>query len=388
MKPDLEQHLRKMLGRLWSELPQALKLTPLSGGDCSEVYRVDCIEERKNNDKTAPLQGPFCLKLGSRLGGQAGQLQAEAIGLLLMAHSISRPQDIPSGSKQNLVPRFAPRPLCWGQVGNLQLLLLEYLPPSGSSGRLHQYPGPEGLAHILYRLHSGPAAEQPPFRLCSRKLGLETTQSLRLEQYWAQLQTGERLGFVCDNFIGRTTQPNLGLDLGSFTPDSQMSREKPGAFPPACEWPEFFDCFRLRPMLEACAAKGLLGSNEHRAGERLCLRLGEILPRLERSSLLHGDLWSGNTLWCGPRPQGAALIDPACYYGHWEADLAMTQLFGGFVPEFYCEYLNLQCAGGDWEPGWPQRCEIYNLYHWLNHLLLFGRSYLGAVRSVLKQFAP
>ena len=77
------------------------------------------------------------------------------------------------------------------------------------------------------------------------------------------------------------------------------------------------------------------------------------------------------------------LIDPAVYVGHHEADLAMTELFGGFSPAFYDAY----CEIIPHNPGYAQRRDIYNLYHLLNHLNIFGGSYLASVRRILKRYA-
>jgi len=97
-----------------------------------------------------------------------------------------------------------------------------------------------------------------------------------------------------------------------------------------------------------------------------------------RPSLLHGDLWSGNAAFTA---QGEpVLFDPAVYCGDREAELAMTELFGGFPGEFYAAYNEVYAL----EAGYAQRKHFYNLYHLLNHLNLFGGGYLGQVRSTLR----
>jgi fructosamine-3-kinase len=77
-----------------------------------------------------------------------------------------------------------------------------------------------------------------------------------------------------------------------------------------------------------------------------------------------------------------AIIDPAAHYGWGEADLAMTSLFGSFPREFYSAYTDIRPL----EPGFRERYPIYNLYHLLNHLYLFGRGYLTQVREILRRF--
>jgi len=96
--------------------------------------------------------------------------------------------------------------------------------------------------------------------------------------------------------------------------------------------------------------------------------------------LIHGDLWSGN-VHCD-RDGNPCLVDPATYWGWAEADLAMTELFGNFNREFYESYESVS----DIEKDWRERSPLYNLYHLLNHLILFGPSYLGNIRSVIKRF--
>ena len=76
------------------------------------------------------------------------------------------------------------------------------------------------------------------------------------------------------------------------------------------------------------------------------------------------------------------LIDPAVYVGHAEADLAMTELFGGFPPTFYAAYREVRPL----QAGYEERRDLYNLYHLLNHLNMFGESYLSAVKSIIEEY--
>jgi len=95
-------------------------------------------------------------------------------------------------------------------------------------------------------------------------------------------------------------------------------------------------------------------------------------------SLLHGDLWGGNWASCNGAP---VIFDPAVYYGDRESDLAMTRLFGGFGRTFYEAY----AAAWPLEPGHETRNDIYQLYHVLNHLNLFGSGYLGRAQQLLRK---
>lgn len=107
--------------------------------------------------------------------------------------------------------------------------------------------------------------------------------------------------------------------------------------------------------------------------ERLAGRLGELIPAAPPPGLLHGDLWGGNILFAHSRV--AALIDPACYYGHREVDVAMLTLFD-HPPDAFFDALSL-------EPGWRERLPVYRLWPLLVHLRLFGSSYRPAVARAL-----
>ena len=95
---------------------------------------------------------------------------------------------------------------------------------------------------------------------------------------------------------------------------------------------------------------------------------------------MHGDLWGGNAI---TGADGKAwLIDPAGYVGNSEADIAMTELFGGFPQVFYDAYNEANPL----QSGYSERRDLYNLYHLLNHLNMFGRGYLNAVKSILREY--
>jgi fructosamine-3-kinase len=135
----------------------------------------------------------------------------------------------------------------------------------------------------------------------------------------------------------------------------------------AHDWPSFWADRRLRchlPYVRPELARRI---------ERLADRLVDLLPRRPKASLLHGDLWGGNVLVSGGRV--AALIDPACYYGDREVDVAMLTLFDR-PPRSFFESLAL-------EPGWERRLPIYRLWPLVVHLRLFGDSYADSVGTAL-----
>lgn len=100
----------------------------------------------------------------------------------------------------------------------------------------------------------------------------------------------------------------------------------------------------------------------------------------DKPALSHGDLWSGNYFADGH--QNPCIFDPAAHYGLREADLAMTELFGRLPQAFYEAYHEAFPLN----PGYEERKALYNLYHLLNHLNLFGRSYLGSVQEIVNRF--
>lgn len=136
----------------------------------------------------------------------------------------------------------------------------------------------------------------------------------------------------------------------------------------AGEWPVFWAERRLLPFLAA------LPPTLARRVEALAAGLSDRLPARPQASLLHGDMWSGNLVAAGGRLVG--LIDPACYHGHGEVDLAMLHLFGTPGPGFAAGY-------GSLEPGAADRRPVYQLWPALVHARLFGDGYLGLVHRLL-----
>jgi len=201
----------------------------------------------------------------------------------------------------------APRPVVCGVAGSQAFLALEYLELTGGGSEAR-------LGEKLAAMH----------RHVDRQFG------------WHR-----------DNTIGATPQINA----------------------PSDDWIDFWRHQRLGFQLELAARNGYGGSLQ-RKGERLMAELEAFFSgHAPRASLLHGDLWGGNR---GVDADGEPVIfDPAVYYGDREADLAMTELFGGFGPDFYAAYR----ATWPLDAGYGVRKTLYNLYHILNHANLFGGGY-------------
>ena len=167
---------------------------------------------------------------------------------------------------------------------------------------------------------------------------------------------GNRFGWHRDNYIGRSHQLNNQCD----------------------DWLEFFLNYRLIFQLEMAWQNGYSG-NFRLLGEKMPDAVGAILKHHHPlPSLLHGDLWSGNY---GFDSRGEpVIIDPAVYHGDAETDLAMMQLFGSPPTRFFDKYQELSPL----PDGWQLRKSVYNLYHILNHLNIFGSSYRSHAESLMK----
>ncbi len=200
-----------------------------------------------------------------------------------------------------------PRPLATLVVDKTAWLILEYLPLAP----LDQGTATQ-LGHALARLHS---------------------------------RQRERFGWAQDNFIGTTPQPNGFAD----------------------GWVRFYREQRLGHQWQLAHRDGLTPILDPL--QRLMAELDHFFTDYRpHPALLHGDLWGGNAATCAGEP---VLFDPASYHGDREADLAMTELFGGFPPAFYAAYDAVLPR----DPGYRVRRDLYNLYHVLNHHHLFGGGY-------------
>jgi len=210
-----------------------------------------------------------------------------------------------------------PVPLCRGQAGEEAFLVLEHL-------ELHGNGDHAALGRMLAMVHS-----------------------IR----------GESFGWRRDNYIGRTPQ---------------LNRCSPS-------WSDFWRDARLGPQLELARKNGF-GKDLLRKGEQLSEALSRLLSEhAPAASLLHGDLWSGNA---GFLANGTpVLFDPAVYWGDREADLAMTELFGGFPQAFYSAYRE----AAPLSQGYEVRKTLYNLYHVLNHANLFGGGYAAQAERMIER---
>jgi Fructosamine-3-kinase len=210
-----------------------------------------------------------------------------------------------------------PRPLCTGSHAGQSYIVMEYIASGGAGSRGQALAG-ERLA-AMHR------------------------------------HTAERFGWHRDNTIGATHQPNAWR----------------------ADWIDFWREQRLGFQLELAGRNGF--PNLARRGEQLLDRFPVLIDHDPQPSLLHGDLWGGNiTFDAHGQP---VIFDPAVYYGDREAELAMTELFGGFGRDFYAAY----DAAWPLDRGYATRKTLYNLYHILNHANLFGGGYAGQAQRMIDQ---
>ncbi len=209
-----------------------------------------------------------------------------------------------------------PEPVCYGTVDGQAYLVMEHI-ALGHPGS----DGPKQAGRRLAAMHSNGRA---------------------------------RFGWHRDNTIGSTHQPNASNS----------------------NWTEFWRGQRLGFQLRLAARNGYSGRLQNQ-GEKLLEQFPALIDHDPQPALLHGDLWGGNL---GYDSDGHPVIyDPAVYYGDREAELAMTELFGGFPDHFYAAYQETWPL----DPGYPVRKTLYNLYHILNHLNMFGGGYLGQAQSMI-----
>lgn len=214
-----------------------------------------------------------------------------------------------------------PQPICTGHTKDQSWLVMEFL----------------ALAHSA---PSGASARQLAQQLCAM-----------------HKNTAAQFGWHTNNTIGSTPQTN-----------QQHTH-----------WVDFWREQRLQPQLRLAEQNGY-GKALSTMGERLLSDFGVLFASHQPvAAMLHGDLWAGNA---AALTNGTPIIfDPALYYGDRETDIAMTQLFGGFSPDFYTAYNQAWPL----DDGFSVRKTLYNLYHILNHLNLFGESYLSQAVCMSEQ---
>lgn len=178
--------------------------------------------------------------------------------------------------------------------------------------------------------------------------------------------------------LGRALAAMHGVTSGTFGwwRDNTLGATRQANTPTAC-WIDFWRDHRLGFQLRLAGQTGY-GGRLQRDGDRLLAKLPALLQdHRPAASLLHGDLWSGNVAF--DQAGHPVVFDPATYYGDRETDLAMTELFGRLPGAFYAAYTNALSL----DEGYATRRDLYNLYHVLNHLNLFGGGYLAQAERLV-----
>jgi len=263
-----------------------------------------------------------------------------------------------------------PRPVGGGDISSAWKIRADEKPVFLKTGPAAAYEMFLAEAEGLRELASAQAIRVPQVLgcVCSGKeslLALEwidfeiadaaTEQKLGEQLARLHRHTGDRFGWRRDNTIGSTPQKNAWSD----------------------DWVRFLGERRLGYQLELAARNGY-ARDLRSEGRQLLDNLGYYFSDYwPEPSLLHGDLWGGNWAAAGGEP---VIFDPATYYGDRESDIAMTLLFGGFGSRFHSAYE----AAWPLAPGHRKRILLYQLYHVLNHLNLFGASYLGRAQGIIR----
>ncbi len=209
----------------------------------------------------------------------------------------------------------------------------------------------------------GPVAGQPAFLLLEflpPESRSDRSNDEKLGRGLAAIHRSQadRFGFSSPTYCGLTRQDNRWCD----------------------SWSGFYRDRRLRPLVEALDEDGRLSPSDRRLYERLLDRLPDFLPKDAPRSLIHGDLWSGNILFT---TRGPALVDPSCAYADREMEFGMTTLFGGLSERAFAAYEEAWPLPA----GWRERNPLYQIYHLLNHAVLFGGHYGHEARRLAQGFA-
>lgn len=259
--------------------------------------------------------GGGCINSAFKVEGKGRQFFVKLNRADLLEMFVAEAEGLTELAKPGVIR--VPEPVCYGTCSGQAFLVLEHLQLGGGS---------RGVMQVL---------------------GRQLAAMHRV--------TAKQFGWSRDNTIGSTHQPNEWHD----------------------DWVTFWQVQRLGYQLQLAERQGAR-ARMLKKGEELMAHVADFFTDYQPvASLLHGDLWSGNySILASGEP---VIFDPAVYYGDREADIAMTELFGGFSADFYAAYNEVWPL----DSGYSQRKTFYNLYHIINHFNMFGGGYAAQAESMI-----
>ena len=316
---------------------EARVATSVGGGSINEAFRLEGTDGES-----------YFLKLNDARHYPMFVAEAAGLGAIVATNTLRVPQ-----------------PIAHGTAGGQSYLVLEYLELSSRGdahslgeqlAALHRFTSDRVQANSTSVAEANSGHSRPGCSGVNSTPGLLGSGLPTFSATPCHGCKGKAFGFMQDNFIGTTPQPNGWKNT----------------------WIDFWGEQRLGFQLRLAAENGYSGQLQS-LGEKLL----DVLPDffdgyIPQPSLLHGDLWSGNHAFLADGTP--TVFDPASYYGDRECDLAMTELFGGFPASFYDAYR------AEWplHEDYKTRRDLYNLYHILNHANLFGGGYARQAEQMMQ----
>ena len=146
-------------------------------------------------------------------------------------------------------------------------------------------------------------------------------------------------------------------------------------------WTNFFINKRLNPIFELANNDETMGHFINKKMNFIMNNIKNFIPDNPLPLLLHGDMWEGNILFNDKNFIG--FIDPGSFFGHNEMELAYLRWFNPifiddkFISK-YNEFIEVNKNFFDYEP-------IYQIYYALCNVVLWDKSYVSEVKSLINK---